>query len=345
MTSEMAEGEPNRKELEERLRASEERFRIAEAAGGVGIFEIELNSQNWDGSPQVAQLFGLDHRRQPDQSPPGSGRSSSTMFPNWTQRSKWRSGQAPFMSSFASSPAERGLRWIAGKGQTRGRGHERSGGRSTRSPRGSSSRPVLLAINETLEARVRGGPRRSPHLELVNRTGVAVAAELDLEKLVQMVTDAGVELSHAEFGAFFYNVIRTRRSLQAVHAVGGPGRGVHRISMPRNPAIFGPTFRGRPSFLTISSPIPGTEKWSPTTGCPRSPAGAKLSGRPVMSRTGEVLGGLSLVTGSRCVHGSSGTDRGPLRLRPRSGSTTRGSLKPASAKSPRARKLKKSSRN
>ena len=45
-------------------------------------------------------------------------------------------------------------------------------------------------------------------LEIVNRTGVAVAAEHDLERLVQIVTDAGVELSHAQFGAFFYNALR-----------------------------------------------------------------------------------------------------------------------------------------
>jgi hypothetical protein len=43
-------------------------------------------------------------------------------------------------------------------------------------------------------------------LETLNRTGAALAAELDLERLVQMVTDAGVELTAAHFGAFFYNV-------------------------------------------------------------------------------------------------------------------------------------------
>ena len=44
------------------------------------------------------------------------------------------------------------------------------------------------------------------HLSFLNRTGLAVGAELDLERLVQTVTDAGVELSGAQFGAFFYNV-------------------------------------------------------------------------------------------------------------------------------------------
>ena len=45
------------------------------------------------------------------------------------------------------------------------------------------------------------------------------------------VTDAGVELSHAEFGAFFYNVIQgRRRSLYALHAVRRAARGLREIS-------------------------------------------------------------------------------------------------------------------
>ena len=37
--------------------------------------------------------------------------------------------------------------------------------------------------------------------------GASVAKELDLEKIVQTVTDAGVALAGAQFGAFFYNVL------------------------------------------------------------------------------------------------------------------------------------------
>jgi PAS domain S-box-containing protein len=47
-------------------------------------------------------------------------------------------------------------------------------------------------------------------LETLNRTISVVSAELDLEKLVQTVTEAGVSLTGAKFGAFFYNVIDAR---------------------------------------------------------------------------------------------------------------------------------------
>ena len=43
-------------------------------------------------------------------------------------------------------------------------------------------------------------------LETLNRNAALMAAELDLDRLVQTVTDAGVALTGAQFGAFFYNV-------------------------------------------------------------------------------------------------------------------------------------------
>ena len=43
--------------------------------------------------------------------------------------------------------------------------------------------------------------------EMLNAIGRALSAELDLEKLVQMITNAARELTGAAFGAFFYNVM------------------------------------------------------------------------------------------------------------------------------------------
>src|SRR5262249_48392397 len=44
-------------------------------------------------------------------------------------------------------------------------------------------------------------------LEILNKVGTTVAAEIDLEKAVQVVTDTATELSRAAFGSFFYNVV------------------------------------------------------------------------------------------------------------------------------------------
>ena len=43
--------------------------------------------------------------------------------------------------------------------------------------------------------------------ETLNRIGRTLASELDLERLLQAVTDAATEVSGAQFGAFFYNRI------------------------------------------------------------------------------------------------------------------------------------------
>ena len=44
-------------------------------------------------------------------------------------------------------------------------------------------------------------------LEVLNEVGMAVAAEIDLERAVQVVTDAATRLSGAAFGSFFDNVV------------------------------------------------------------------------------------------------------------------------------------------
>ena len=43
-------------------------------------------------------------------------------------------------------------------------------------------------------------------LEILNETGKLLASQLDLQSLVQAVTDAATKLSGAQFGSFFYNV-------------------------------------------------------------------------------------------------------------------------------------------
>ena len=76
-----------------------------------------------------------------------------------------------------------------------------------------AARELLARVRSNLElARIRREAaeqvrEEARRLELLNRTGNVIAAELDLERLVQTVTDAAVELTGAEFGAFFYNVL------------------------------------------------------------------------------------------------------------------------------------------
>jgi signal transduction histidine kinase/ActR/RegA family two-component response regulator len=132
-------------------------------------------------------------------------------------------------------------------------------------------------------------------LEVLNRAGSALALQTDLERLVQIVTDAGVDLSGAEFGAFFYNITNEAGESYMLYTLSGaPIEAFSKFPMPRNTEVFAPTFRGE--GIVRSDDItqdPRYGKNAPRKGMPEShlPVRSYLA-VPVMSRTGEVLGGL-----------------------------------------------------
>lgn len=132
-------------------------------------------------------------------------------------------------------------------------------------------------------------------LEVLNRAGSELALETDLHKLVQIVTDAGVELSRAEFGAFFYNLLNDAGESYTLYTLSGaPIEAFSRFPMPRNTEVFSPTFNGE--GIVRSDDItkdPRYGKNAPRQGMPEGhlPVRSYLA-VPVVSRTGEVLGGL-----------------------------------------------------
>ncbi|THD80607.1 MAG: GAF domain-containing protein [Phenylobacterium sp.] len=132
-------------------------------------------------------------------------------------------------------------------------------------------------------------------LETLNATGALIAADLDLESVVQKVTDAGVALTGAKFGAFFYNVVADSGEAYLLYTLSGaPRSAFERFGMPRNTAIFAPTFNGegvvRADDITKD---PRYGKSAPHHGQPKGhlPVRSYLAA-PVRSRSGEVLGGL-----------------------------------------------------
>ena len=132
-------------------------------------------------------------------------------------------------------------------------------------------------------------------LEVLNRAGSALAAENDLNQLVQIVTDAGVELSGAEFGAFFYNVQNDAGEGYTLYTLSGvPKEAFSKFPMPRNTEVFAPTFKGEGIIRSDDiTKDPRYGKNAPHTGMPKGhlPVRSYLA-VPVTSRTGEVIGGL-----------------------------------------------------
>jgi PAS domain S-box-containing protein len=131
--------------------------------------------------------------------------------------------------------------------------------------------------------------------ETLNRTGVMIAAELDLEKVVQQVTDAGVELTGAAFGAFFYNVLNETGERLMLYSLSGAERAhFDQFGMPRATAVFHPTFVGEGVVRSDDILLyPRYGKNDPHFGMPKGhlPVRSYLA-VPVVSRSGEVVGGL-----------------------------------------------------
>jgi signal transduction histidine kinase/ActR/RegA family two-component response regulator len=137
--------------------------------------------------------------------------------------------------------------------------------------------------------------RTERHLQIMNNTGAAVAAELNLDRIVQIVTDAGVELTEAQFGAFFYNVLDEAGASYMLYALSGaPRSAFENFPMPRATAVFEPTFIG--TGVVRSDDITTDPRYglsAPYHGMPKGhlPVCSYLA-VPVASRSGEVLGGL-----------------------------------------------------
>ena len=132
-------------------------------------------------------------------------------------------------------------------------------------------------------------------LELLNKVGTAVSAEIELDRAVQVVTDTATRLSGAAFGSFFYNVVDDKGESYTLYTLSGvPREAFARFPMPRNTAVFAPTFNGE--GIVRSADItkdPRFGRNEPYFGMPKGhlPVCSYLA-VPVISRTGEVLGGL-----------------------------------------------------
>ncbi|WP_256737613.1 GAF domain-containing protein [Pseudomonas sp. dw_358] len=132
-------------------------------------------------------------------------------------------------------------------------------------------------------------------LQTVHRINTVLAGDLDLERVVQTVTDAGVELSGARFGAYFHNQWdETGERLHLFTLSGADREAFTRLGRPRATEVFAPTFNNR--GVVRSNDIardPRYGRSAPHHGMPEGhlPVRSYLA-VSVVSRSGEVLGGL-----------------------------------------------------
>jgi PAS domain S-box-containing protein len=134
-------------------------------------------------------------------------------------------------------------------------------------------------------------------LEILNLTGTAIASTLDLQKLIQTVTDATTTLSNAELGACFYNAEGSSENAYRLFALAGllrenAGKIGHALSQP----LLNPASKGRET-IRCDDVLKDTRCLD--LGIPRNKDGFYLIRSylavPLVLRSGEVIGGLFFV--------------------------------------------------
>jgi PAS domain S-box-containing protein len=137
--------------------------------------------------------------------------------------------------------------------------------------------------------------RQNLMLQTLLDVSEVMSAELDVEKLVQFVTDAATRLVGAQFGAFFYNVVDASGEAYMLFTISGvPREEFAKFPMPRNTAIFAPTFSG--SGIVRSDDIRKDPRYGQNAPYHGMPAGhlpvVSYLAVPVISKRGHVIGGL-----------------------------------------------------
>lgn len=130
----------------------------------------------------------------------------------------------------------------------------------------------------------------------MHETGKSITSEIELEKVVQRVTDIATELIKARFGAFFYNVTNQNGESLVLYTISGvPKEAFSKFPMPRNTKIFEPTFTAKGTVRYDDVTVqPHYGQNAPYHGMPKGhlPVKSYLAVPVVSPLTKEAIGGL-----------------------------------------------------
>nr|WP_062338211.1 GAF domain-containing SpoIIE family protein phosphatase [Herbidospora sakaeratensis] len=131
-------------------------------------------------------------------------------------------------------------------------------------------------------------------VETLHEVGRALAADLDLPRIVRTACDAATSLTGAAFGSFFYNVYDMNGESYFLYVLSGvPRSAFEGFPMPRNTKVFDPTFQGEGVIrMHDVRADPRYGQNPPYHGMPKGHLDVRsYLAVPVISPSGEVLGG------------------------------------------------------
>jgi signal transduction histidine kinase/ActR/RegA family two-component response regulator len=137
--------------------------------------------------------------------------------------------------------------------------------------------------------------RQEAEREALRKLGSLIVEELDTERIVQAVTDTATQLTGAQFGAFFYNVVDAKGESYMLYTLSGvPRDKFSNFPLPRATPLFGPTFRGEGTIRLDDVLLDARYgQMQPHRGMPKGhlPVRSYLA-VPVKHSDGTVVGGL-----------------------------------------------------
>ncbi|MGI8524916.1 MAG: sensor histidine kinase, partial [Pseudolabrys sp.] len=271
-------------DLPRAVTGSEARLEFALAAGRLGYWEMDPATRRLSGS----ELYKANWGRKPDD-PFSYDILLASIHPD--DRALHETAVEEAIASHGNLDIEYRNIWPDGSVHwLRVRGH------AVYDDSGKPVRMTGISFDVTDRKRIEEELREETStLEILHTIGVALAGNLDLERVVQTVTDAATQLSGAQFGAFFHNVRNEKGESYMLYTLSGaPREAFSKFPMPRNTAVFNPTFQGEGVIRSddiIKDPRYGNN--APYYGKPEGhlPVTSYLA-VPVVSRAGEVMGGL-----------------------------------------------------
>jgi len=135
----------------------------------------------------------------------------------------------------------------------------------------------------------------SQKLQILNSIGKGISQQLDVDVILQKVTDATTQLTGAAFGAFFYNRTDDNGGSDMLYAVSGaPREAFEKFGISENTSVFHSTFNGEevirvaditkdPRYAKTAFPFGAAHLQQPVIS---------YLAVPLMSTTGSAIGGL-----------------------------------------------------
>lgn len=153
-------------------------------------------------------------------------------------------------------------------------------------------------IGRDITARIRAKEeieKQVKKFQILNSVGKSISKNMNVQVVLQKVTDATTKLTGAAFGAFFYNHENEQGEAMMLYTLSGaPREAFEKFGMPRHTKVFKPTFAAQGVIRSediTQDPRYGHNK--PYNGMPHGhlPVVSYMA-VPVVSRSGDVIGGL-----------------------------------------------------